>query len=190
MPPANSVQSSTRLKVAPTWLATTILTVGLLLCQIVHSDACAAQLTFQWDYTASGAAGFVFYCGPSSGNYLTRVDVGNTQTYTITTLKEGATTFCAVTAYDPAKVESAFSSEVSVLVPYTVPTANFSATPMAGAAPLSVTFSNTTAGTVTAWAWDFGDGTTSNAQSPTHVYSTPAATRSSLRLLDPVEREA
>jgi len=38
----------------------------------------AGQASLQWDYTASGAAGFVLYCGTSSGNYTTRIDVGNT----------------------------------------------------------------------------------------------------------------
>jgi PKD repeat protein len=182
---ANSLQFFARSKVVAAWLTFAIVTVGVPLCEIVQPVAHAAQLTFQWDYTASGAAGFVFYCGPTSGNYLTRIDVGNTETYTITTLKEGATTFCAVTAYDPAKVESTFSNEVSVLVPYTVPSANFSASPTTGAAPLSVSFSNTTAGQVTAWAWDFGDGTTSNVQSPTHVYSTPGSYKVKLTATGP-----
>jgi hypothetical protein len=43
-------------------------------------DARAAQLTFRWDYAASGAAGFVLYCGNPSGVYPTSVDVGNTDT--------------------------------------------------------------------------------------------------------------
>jgi PKD repeat protein len=34
-----------------------------------------------------------------------------------------------------------------------------------------VTFTNTTTGQVTSWAWNFGDGTTSTAKSPTHSYS-------------------
>jgi PKD repeat protein len=40
---------------------------------------------------------------------------------------------------------------------------------------LSVAFANTTTGSVTTWAWNFGDGTTSNVQSPTHVYSKPGS---------------
>ena len=49
--------------------------------------------------------------------------------------------------------------------------ANFSATPTTGIAPLAVTFSNTTTGSVTSWAWNFGDGTSSTAQHPSHTYS-------------------
>lgn len=36
---------------------------------------------------------------------------------------------------------------------------------------LKATFSDTTTGDPTAWAWDFGDGATSEAQNPTHSYA-------------------
>ena len=40
---------------------------------------------------ASGAAGFVLYCGASSASFTTRIDVGNTTSYTIPGLLAGAT---------------------------------------------------------------------------------------------------
>ncbi|MDP1661976.1 MAG: PQQ-dependent sugar dehydrogenase, partial [Phycisphaerales bacterium] len=53
-----------------------------------------------------------------------------------------------------------------------VGSADFSAPVTTGSAPLSVAFTNTsTAPSPTSWLWDFGDGTTSNAQSPTHTYT-------------------
>ena len=152
------------------WSRVAIL-VLIVLAALSQPDARAAQLTFLWDYSASGAAGFVLYCGPSSLNYTTRVDVGNTETYVLTGLAEGATYHCAVTAYDPAKVESPYSNEISVVAPYAAPSAGFSASPMSGIAPLSVAFTNTTTGSLTSWAWTFGDGTSSTAQNPTHVYN-------------------
>jgi PKD repeat protein len=53
-----------------------------------------------------------------------------------------------------------------------VPSASFIASPSSGLAPLSVTFSDISAGTVTNWLWDFGDGTITNVttSSVTHVY--------------------
>jgi len=51
------------------------------------------------------------------------------------------------------------------------PAADFSAAPDSGAAPLTVTFSNATAGAVTSYLWDFGDGITSAITNPTHVYT-------------------
>src|SRR4029079_9282265 len=98
------------------------------------------------------------------------IDVLNTVSYTLATLPEGVVSFCTVTAYDATKGESSHSDEVSVFVQYSSPTVNFSANPTSGAAPLSVAFSNTTTGSVTTWAWYFGDGTTSSVKSPVHVY--------------------
>ncbi|MFN7972846.1 MAG: PKD domain-containing protein [Acidobacteriota bacterium] len=51
------------------------------------------------------------------------------------------------------------------------PVASFEAVPTAGAAPLSVQFTDVTAHAPTSWAWDFGDGTTSALQNPSHVYA-------------------
>ncbi len=51
------------------------------------------------------------------------------------------------------------------------PTASFSATPVAGQFPLPVQFSDTSQGGPTSWAWDFGDGATSNLTNPTHTYA-------------------
>ena len=65
----------------------------------------------------------------------------------------------------------------SVLGPAPVaPTASFTANPSSGAAPLSVTFDNTSMGsTPMTWAWDFDEDnvTDSTAKDPTHVFNTP-----------------
>ncbi|HEY4689167.1 MAG TPA: PKD domain-containing protein [Anaerolineae bacterium] len=51
--------------------------------------------------------------------------------------------------------------------------ANFTAYPLTGTLPLTVTFSDlsTPLGGIDAWLWDFGDGITSTLQNPAHVYS-------------------
>jgi len=51
------------------------------------------------------------------------------------------------------------------------PVANFSGTPTLGAAPLAVTFTDSSTNTPTAWSWTFGDSSTSTAQSPSHTYA-------------------
>jgi PKD repeat protein len=52
----------------------------------------------------------------------------------------------------------------------TLPTVYFTAAPTSGEAPLSVVFTNeSTLGVY--FTWDFGDGTTSNSVSPTHIYT-------------------
>jgi PKD repeat protein len=50
------------------------------------------------------------------------------------------------------------------------PAAAFSAAPTAGYAPLTVSFTDESAGNPTSWSWDFGDGGSSTAQSPSHTY--------------------
>jgi len=50
------------------------------------------------------------------------------------------------------------------------PSASFTQDRTAGNAPLTVNFSDTSLGEVTGWLWNFGDGTTSNLQNPSHTY--------------------
>jgi peptidyl-prolyl cis-trans isomerase A (cyclophilin A) len=51
------------------------------------------------------------------------------------------------------------------------PVAGFIASPTSGAAPLTVDFTDKSKGDITEWNWDFGDGQTSNEQSPSHTYA-------------------
>jgi subtilisin family serine protease len=51
------------------------------------------------------------------------------------------------------------------------PVANFSATPLTGAAPLAVAFTDLSTNTPTSWSWNFGDAGTSTSQSPSHTYA-------------------
>jgi PKD repeat protein/sugar lactone lactonase YvrE len=53
--------------------------------------------------------------------------------------------------------------------------ADFSADPSVGIAPLEVTFTNTSSGTLTASLWDFGDGFTSTDTNPVHTYNNAGA---------------
>jgi len=51
------------------------------------------------------------------------------------------------------------------------PVANFTGNPTSGAAPLAVSFTDTSTNTPTSWSWDFGDSTTSTVQNPSHTYN-------------------
>jgi PKD repeat protein len=51
------------------------------------------------------------------------------------------------------------------------PVASFTATPTSGQAPLAVSFTDTSTGPPTSWLWNFGDGSTSTAQNPSHTYT-------------------
>ncbi|HVR76242.1 MAG TPA: PKD domain-containing protein, partial [Planctomycetota bacterium] len=55
-------------------------------------------------------------------------------------------------------------------------TAAFTADPTAGCAPLTVDFSDQSQGSgINSWSWDFGDGSTSSAKNPRHVYQSPGS---------------
>ncbi|MDD4985844.1 MAG: DUF2341 domain-containing protein, partial [Dehalococcoidales bacterium] len=52
-----------------------------------------------------------------------------------------------------------------------IPVASFTADVSNGFLPFMVRFTDTSAVNPTAWAWDFGDGATSNEQNPVHTYT-------------------
>jgi PKD repeat protein len=54
----------------------------------------------------------------------------------------------------------------------TSPIATFTASTTSGDAPLTVAFTDTSTGSPTSWAWNFGDGAVSTNQSPTHIFET------------------
>lgn len=51
------------------------------------------------------------------------------------------------------------------------PTADFTASVETGSAPLSVTFTDQSQNSPDEWYWDFGDGSNSTEQNPTHTYT-------------------
>ncbi len=54
-----------------------------------------------------------------------------------------------------------------------VPVVDFTGTPTAGAAPLTVNFTDLSTNTPTSWLWNFGDGFYSSQKNPSHLYATP-----------------
>jgi len=62
------------------------------------------------------------------------------------------------------------SDEVSVDI-IEVESADFTATPTSGGAPLTVNFTDQSTNNPTSWLWDFGDGNNSSEQNPTHTYN-------------------
>ena len=57
-------------------------------------------------------------------------------------------------------------------VPYP-PVAGFTTNVTSGLNPLNVQFTDQSTGTVSSYYWDFGDGTNSTLQNPTHIYTLP-----------------
>ena len=76
-----------------------------------------------------------------------------------------------MTAYDSSHTETGFSNDASTTLPSGAPVAGFTASATSGVAPLAMNFTSTSTGSISAYAWTFGDGTSSTAPGPSHVYS-------------------
>ncbi len=80
-------------------------------------------------------------------------------------------------------------ANVPVVIPNAAPLASFSAAPLAGKAPLVVSFDATASsdadGDGLAYAWDFGDGATGAGATTSHTYTTPGAYTATLGVADP-----
>ncbi len=65
------------------------------------------------------------------------------------------------------------------------PVAEFTGSPTSGTTPLNVNFTSLATGTISTWAWTFGDGGTSNAVNPSHTYTTAGSYNVSLTVTGP-----
>ena len=90
-------------------------------------------------------------------------------------LQHGGTYTVALTATNADGNNT--NTKTNYITAGTPPVANFSGTPTSGAKPLSVTFTDSSTNSPTAWCWNFGDSSTSTVQNPSHSYATRAATR-------------
>jgi PKD repeat protein len=65
------------------------------------------------------------------------------------------------------------TSRVGYIHVGSVPTAQFTAEPRQGTAPLEVKFTDLSTGDPASWQWNLGDGSTSQLRNPTHIYAVP-----------------
>ena len=165
------------------WIRRGVMGALLLLAAL---PALAATVALAWDpVTTVPVAGYKVHYGTTPGTYPTKVDIGNATSYTVPNLTAGATYYFAVTVYDAALNESGYSNEISYTAPAVAPVAQFSAATTTGAAPLTVAFTSTSTGTISSYAWTFGDGTTSTVQNPSKVYSAAGTYTVSLTVTGP-----
>ena len=139
------------------------------------SDGYCAQVTLTWDPNSeTDLAGYDIYYGTSSGNYQSKIDVGNVTTYTVNGLTVGVTYYLAATAYNTQGLQSGYSNEVV----YSVPSCTFSISPSSASfstsggsgSVLVTTQAGCNWGTSTAPSWitvDSGSGTGTGTMSYT-----------------------
>ena len=107
---------------------------------------------------------------PGAGTPVIR-DAGSPGIHNVSSTKQtvNSTTGIAVLAVNT--LTSVYWHQSAGLAPPVAPTADFTASPTSGAAPLAVHFTDLSSGGPTGWEWDFGDGATSNEASPAHTYA-------------------
>ncbi len=123
--------------------------------------------------------------GPVS-SYLWKFGDGTTSTAKSPThvYAEAGVYAAVLTVTGPGGTSSKTGVTTSVLAP--PPVANFTQSTTSGPAPLAVSFADaSTGGRVTSYSWRFGDGATSTAQSPTHVFSAPGSYNVVLTVMGP-----
>ncbi|HIH29396.1 MAG TPA: PKD domain-containing protein, partial [Thermoplasmata archaeon] len=62
-------------------------------------------------------------------------------------------------------------TKLNYITAFPLPVANFTANPITGVRPLTVTFTDSTTNNPNLWNWSFGDGNYSNAQNPVYQYT-------------------
>src|SRR5690606_20156994 len=91
------------------------LVIGLLI-SIAPAATAQQSVTVAWDRNSDGrTAGYRVFYGPSPGNYVSNVDVGNAITYTAS-IPAGATYYIVVRAYNAGGTLGPPSNEISARV--------------------------------------------------------------------------
>ena len=133
------------------------------------------QLSFNWKVSSEGGYDFLtFYINGNEQDAISGDADWNQETYPVTAGD--------VLRWEYGKddggsdgLDAGFLDEVSYATTPPGTGITVAASPLTGPAPLTVQFTSpgvdNGGNTVTNWNWSFGDGTTSTAQSPSHVYT-------------------
>ncbi|MCK4414008.1 MAG: PKD domain-containing protein, partial [Candidatus Eisenbacteria sp.] len=124
----------------------------------------SAPLTVHFTDQSSGSAATWFW---ELGDGATSTLANPTHTY----VTAGTYTVSLTAANAAGESTATRTNYISLSEPTAPPVAAFSAEPHSGTAPLTVQFSDQSAGDPSSWAWAFGDGASSTEQHPSHMYS-------------------
>lgn len=133
----------------------------LALAWAFSSGALAAQVGLAWNAsTGTGVAGYYVYYGTSSRNYPSRINVGNTTSYTVPNLVAGQTYYFAVSAYNASQQESPQSNEIATTVAPDPTTTGIGTSANPSVAASGVTITATVAGAAPTGTVAFYNGAT------------------------------
>ncbi|GAB3094068.1 hypothetical protein GCM10027159_10520 [Lysobacter terrae] len=105
---------------------------------------------------------------------------GTSTSYRYTQAAPGQHLYARMQVTDRASNLSDYTAVADVEV-FPAPTAAFEASPTSGEAPLNVALNNTSTGNISGYLWEFGNGQTSNAATPTARYTQPGTYTIALR---------
>jgi len=91
----------------------------------------------------------------------------------------------SLTVTGPGGNDTETQTNVITVNQVAAPVAGFGASPTSGTVPLNVNFTDGSTGSITSWSWTFGDGGTSNAQNPSHNYTSAGTYTVSLTVTGP-----
>lgn len=122
----------------------------------------AAPLAVTFTNTSTGATSYNWNFGDGSSNSVANPahTYTNAGTYSVTLTAVGA----------GGTNSRARANYIVVTNPPPPVVANFTAAPTNGAAPLAVTFANSSTG-ATSYNWNFGDGNSNSVANPAHIYT-------------------
>ncbi|WP_317229089.1 PKD domain-containing protein [Clavibacter sp. MX14-G9D] len=158
---------------APTASFTSTVTdLGLAVDGSASADADGSVASYAWTFgdgaTASGAKATHAYA--AAGTYQVRLTVTDDAGATATTVQ-------SVVATAPVVVDAP-------------PTASFTSTVSGSTASVDASASTDAEGPISAYAWDFGDGSTATGRTATRVYATPGTYTVTLRVTDSAGAQA
>ncbi|MDD3815894.1 MAG: PKD domain-containing protein [Desulfocapsaceae bacterium] len=152
------------------------------------------QFHFEWKYDINlpGLSGYIIY--KNNQHLLTINSPAITDCDIDVDLEPGQTIVFTMKAFDLNGNESAISAPYSFNIPAEVinnnflPSASLNISTLSGEAPLAVDFIATEStdfdGTISSYAWDFGDSTSASTCNASHIYTTPGIYIATLTVTD------
>lgn len=158
---------------------------------VSRTGGTSAALTVSYSLGGSASNGGDYQSLPSS---LTIPVGASSATITVTPIDDSSVegsetvvlTLASSSAYDLGSPSSATVTISDNDQPPPPPSANFTANPTSGNAPLGVQFTDQSTGSISTWDWNFGDGTPrSSARNPFHTYNSAGTFTATLTVTGP-----